>query len=79
LVVTHPFHPLCGRRLELLRVRRHGTGRLYVCDGGALGSVVLREEATDRGCEPADRPLTLEVLAELAALVAALGGSAAGR
>ena len=59
-------------------MRRHGTGRLYVCDGGVLGSVVLREEATDRGCEPADRPLTLEVLAELAMLIAALGGSAGG-
>ncbi len=59
LVVTHPFHPLCGQRLDVLRVRRHRAGRLYVCDGGVLGSVVLAEEATDRGPEPCERPLSL--------------------
>jgi hypothetical protein len=75
LVVTHPFHPLCGEQLDVLRVRRDRTGRLYVCDGGVLDSVVLREEATDRGPEPAERPLSLEVLVELAALVAALGAA----
>jgi hypothetical protein len=75
LVVTHPFHPLCGQRLDVLRVRRDRTGRLYGCDGGVLGSVVLREEATDRGPEPAERPLSLEALVELAALVAALGAA----
>ena len=32
---------------------------LYVCDGGSLGGVGLPEEATDRGPEPAERPLTL--------------------
>jgi len=79
VVVTHPFHPLYGRRLEVLRVRRHGGGRLYVCDGGALGSVGLPEEATDRGPEPAGRPLNVEVLAGLVALVATLGGEVAGR
>ena len=47
---------------------------MYVCDGGLLGSVVLAEEATDRGPEPAERPLTVEVLAGLAALVADLAG-----
>jgi hypothetical protein len=79
LVVTHPFHPLWGQRLEVLRVRRHGAGRLYVCDGGVLGSVALSEDATDRGREPAGRPLSFEALAELAALVAVLGGEAVGR
>jgi len=34
----------------------------------------LPEDATDRGPEPAERPLSFEVLVELAALVAALGG-----
>ena len=76
LVVTHPFHPLCGQRLEVLFARRCGASRIYVCEGGSLGSVVLCEEATDRGPEPAERPLTVEVLVELAALVAALGSSA---
>jgi Family of unknown function (DUF5372) len=76
LVVTHPFHPLFGERLEVLYVRRQGASRLYVCDGGSLGGVGLVEEATDRGPEPAERPLTFEVLAGLAVIVAALGGTA---
>ena len=45
---------------------------MYVCDGGALGSLTLPEDATDRGQEPAERPLSFEVLAELVALVVAL-------
>ena len=75
-MVTHPFHPLFGQRLEVLRVRRHRTGLLYVCDGGVLGSVALPEDATDRGSEPAERPLSFEVLVELVALAAALDGCA---
>ena len=75
-MVTHPFHPLFGQRLEVLYVRRHGASRLYVCDGGPLGGIGLQEEATDRGPEPADRPLTSEVLVELAAVVATLRCSA---
>ena len=74
MVVTHPFHPLFGQRLEVLRVRRHRFGRLYVCDGGALASVVLAEDATDRGPEAAGQRLTVEVLVELVALVAVLRG-----
>jgi hypothetical protein len=41
-----------------------------------LGSVSLPEDATDRGPERAERPLTIEVLAGLVAVVTALGGSA---
>ena len=74
LVVTHPFHSLFGKRLEVLYVRREATGRVYVCDGGEGRNVALDEAATDRGPEPAERPLTFEVLVELAAAVAALGG-----
>jgi hypothetical protein len=76
LVVTHPFHPLVGERLEVLYVRRFPTGRVYVCDGGRGRNVALAEEATDRGPEPAERPLTFDVLVELAAVVAGLGGDA---
>jgi hypothetical protein len=72
LVVTHPFHPLCGERLEVLYVRREAAGRVYVCDGGRFGGMSLPEEATDRGPEPADRPLTLEVLVEVVAVFAAI-------
>jgi hypothetical protein len=76
-VVTHPFHPLRGERLEVLYVRRCPTGRVYVCDGGRGRNVALDEEATDRGPEPAERPLSFDVLVELAAVVAALGGGSA--
>jgi hypothetical protein len=74
LVVTHPFHPLFGERLEVLYVRRLATGRVYVCDGGADRNVALAEDATDRGAVPADRPVTFEVLAGLVAVVDAVGG-----
>jgi len=75
LVVTHPFHPLRGKRLEVLYVRRLAAGRVYVCDGGRGRNVALAEEATDRGPEPAERPLSFDVLVELAAVAAALGRS----
>ena len=74
LVVTHPFHPLRGERLEVLYVRREASGRVYVCDGGRFGGVSLPEAATDRGPEPAERPLTLEVVCGLVAVVAAIVG-----
>ena len=73
-MVTHPFHPLLGQRLEVLYVRRLATGRVYVCDGGVGRNVALAEDATDRGPEPADRPVTVEELLELAAVIAAIAG-----
>jgi hypothetical protein len=77
LVVTHPFHPLAGERLEVLLERRCGGGRVYVCDVGGGRNLELAEDATDRGPEPAERPLTFEVLVGLAAVVAALGDAPA--
>lgn len=73
-MVTHPFHPLVGQRLEVLYVRREAAGRMYVCDVGNGRNVKLDEAATDRGPGPAERPLSFEVLVEVAAVVAALGG-----
>jgi hypothetical protein len=45
---------------------------MYVCDGGDGRNVKLDEAGTDRGPVPAERPLTFEVLVEVAAVVAAL-------
>ena len=70
--MTHPFHPLVGQRLPILFTRRRAASRLYVCEGGPLRTVTLPEEFTDRGLPPAPRPLTAEVLAELAATISAL-------
>jgi len=44
-----------------------------VCEG-PLGSIGIVEEATDRAPAPASTPLSGEVLVELVALVAAIGG-----
>ena len=52
----------------------HTAGRVYVCDGGPFGGVALPEDATDRGPEAAEGPLSMEVLAALVALVAELSG-----
>ena len=58
----------------VLFVRRVGASRIYVCEGGSLGSVAVPEDATDRGRQPAERPLSVEVLAALVVLVADLTG-----
>ncbi len=70
--MTHPFHPLLGQRVPILFTRRRGGVRIYVCEAGPLGSVTLPEDFTDRGLAPAARPLTAEVLVELAATIIAL-------
>ena len=74
MVVRHPFHPLCGERLEVLYVRCEVAGRMYVCDAGDGRNVRLDEAATDRGPEAAERPLTFEVLVALAEVVGAIAG-----
>ena len=78
-MVTHPFHPLYGRRVDVLRVCRYPGGRRYVCDGGVFGRLTLPEDATDRGPEPLERTLSAEVLVEAAALVAVLGAEREAR
>jgi hypothetical protein len=75
-VVTHPFHPLRGQRLPVLFERRSPEGRLYVCEGGPLGTIGVPKDATDRAPAPAATPLSGEVLAGLVELVEAIGGSA---
>ncbi len=74
LVVTHPFHPLCGQRLDVLLERWSGGGRVFVCDAGGGRNLELAEDATDRGLVPGEERLSFEVLVELAALVAAIVG-----
>ena len=73
LVVTHPFHPLAGERLEVLLERRCGAGRVFVCDAGGGRNFELAEDATDRGVVVAgERALSFEVLVGLAAVVVAV-------
>ena len=76
--MTHPFHPLSGQRLRVLFERKLPGGLAVSCEGGPLGSLMLPLSWTDRGPEPADGPLTYELLVELAAVVTAAGGRHAG-
>ena len=71
-MVTHPFHPLKGERLNILFDRKRPEGHLYVCEGGALGTISLPAAWTSLSQPAAERALTVEVLVELAALVKAL-------
>ena len=34
VIVTHPFHPLNGQRLEVLYAKRRGADTVFVCAGG---------------------------------------------
>lgn len=72
-MVTHPFHPLAGRRLGvILERRRPGVELVLVCEGGPAGRVTLPVGWTDRGSGPAGHRLAVDGLVELAGLVAAL-------
>ena len=49
VIVTHPFHPLDGQRLEVLYVKRRGADTVFVCAGGISGQITLLQSWTDRG------------------------------
>jgi hypothetical protein len=74
VVVTHPFHPLFGQRLEVLFERRQAGGLVLSCDGGPLGRMWLPATWTDRAGVEQPTKLTYEVLVELAAVMVAIGG-----
>jgi hypothetical protein len=64
---------LSGQRLRVLFERRYkATGLAFCCEGGPLGSVMLRADWTDRGSVAAAGALGYEQLVGLAALVRAL-------
>jgi hypothetical protein len=69
--VTHPFHPLSGRRLEVEGQQRPNGVLQYRCAGPAA-TVVIPVEWTDRGPVEGDNRLSYERLAELARLVIAI-------
>jgi hypothetical protein len=52
VVVTHPFHPLTGQRLEVLYTKARGGKRVIVCSGGVSGLITLPLLWTDRGEQP---------------------------
>jgi hypothetical protein len=72
VLVTHPFHPLAGQRLEVLGRARRGGAEFLRCAGGALGTVTVPVGWTERVERPAGTRLTYEVLVEFAAMVGAI-------
>jgi len=74
LVVTHPFHPLTGQRLEVLFAKRRGGAVVFVCADGASGQVTLPQVWTDRGVVALSRRLSVEGLAALDTLMRSVQG-----
>ena len=74
VVVTHPFCPLSGQRLEVLYVKRRGADTVFVCSGGVSGQITLPQPWTDRGEPAAPRRLSAEGLAGLDTLARSLRG-----
>lgn len=72
VVVTHPFHPLAGQRLEVLFERQMPAGLALSCDGGALGRMLLPATWTDRVTSERPTRLSYEVLVDLAAVIGPL-------
>jgi len=74
VIVTHPFHPLTGQRLEVLFVKKRGPAAVFVCSGGFSGQITLPESWTDRGEPARAHRLSAEGLAGLDTLVRAIDG-----
>jgi hypothetical protein len=72
LVVTHPFHPLCGRELVVLFERRTRQGLWFVCEVDGRRRATLRQEWTDRGVPAGEQRLAVDGLAALRAVIDAM-------
>jgi Family of unknown function (DUF5372) len=74
VLVTHPFHPLIGRRLEVLYVKRRAGDTVFVCSGGVGGQITVPRSWTDRGGPVRQRRLSAEGLAALDAVTREIRG-----
>ena len=50
--ITHPFHPLKGKRFPILKVRRVQGIETLILQGTSHGTLVVPREWTDRGDPP---------------------------
>ena len=73
VVVTHPFHPLCGQSLPVLFSKRRDGDVVFVCAGGVLGRVTVPRGWTDRGDPRSVDRLDVKSLSALDTLVKLLG------
>ncbi|MET7541732.1 DUF5372 family protein [Streptomyces sp. NPDC005507] len=72
LVVTHPFHPLHGRRLMVRRAVRRQGRLVFICTQGDGITFTIPQEWSDRGPAPVLRRISSSALIDLCALVDAL-------
>ncbi|MGC7097661.1 DUF5372 family protein [Amycolatopsis lurida] len=77
-MVTHPFHPLCGRELPVLFERRTRRGLWFVCEVDGTRRATLRQEWTDRGAPSSDQRLAAEGLTALREVADAMLGRRLG-
>src|SRR5207247_572663 len=77
-MITHPFHPLNGRRLMVLFAQNKRTGLYFVCDVEGRRRATVRQEWTDRDAPASPDRLAVEGLTAARALVDAIDGSASG-
>jgi hypothetical protein len=70
----HPFHRLRGERLAVLFVKRRGTDVVLVCAGAVGGQVTLPHAWTDRSEPALAHRLSLQGLADLAAVTRTIEG-----
>ena len=74
VVITHPFHPLRGQRVEVLFSRRRGGQVVLACESAGLGRVTVFESWTGRVASPAGGRLSAEGLAALDTLARLMEG-----
>jgi len=74
VLVTHPFHPLSGQRLEVLFAKRRAGAVVLVGESARLGRVTVQESWTERGPAPLGCRVSAEGLAALDTLVRSLRG-----
>jgi hypothetical protein len=74
VVVTHPFHPLIGQRLEILYLKHRVGDTVLVCSGGVGGQITVPLAWTDRGDPVRQHRLSAEGLAALGAVTRAIRG-----
>jgi hypothetical protein len=74
VLITHPFHPLSGQRLEVLFAKRRAGAVVLVGESAELGRVTVRESWTERGPAPLGCRVSVEGLAALDTLIRSLQG-----
>ena len=70
--MTHPFHPLSGREVEVVYSMKRGGTRMFVLDAGSGVRMTVPVEWTDRSPAPETARVSAESLIDLYALVKAL-------